>query len=368
VYRLNAFGTTACILAVCLAGTLAQGAEFGFWVFVSENYLQILNAHLLLSYLLAGYTYLGSFSVKPKNKETRELAEGGDSGNVIYDYWIGRELNPRATLPFIGEVDIKEYVEMRPGLLGWLILDLAFVAKQYRNFGYLSNSIVLVTAMQALYVLDSQYREPLVLTTMDITTDGFGFMLCFGNLSWVPFLYSTQTRYLSTYPLQLSNFNLFLITVVLVVGMAIFRLSNSQKNAFRTNPSDPSVAHLKYMKTKTGSKLLISGWWGLARHINYFGDWLQAWPYSLPTGWAGYLILPAGSMADGAVRMLDGREVVSGPAKYWGMLVTYFYILYFGVLLIHREGRDDEKCAKKYGEDWKKYKSIVPWKILPGVY
>jgi hypothetical protein len=25
-------------------------------------------------------------------------------------------------------------------------------------------------------------------------------------------------------------------------------------------------------------------------------------------------------------------------------------------------------CAKKYGEDWKEYKKIVRWRILPWVY
>ena len=31
---------------------------------------------------------------------------------------------------------------------------------------------------------------------MDITTDGFGFMLAFGDLVWVPFTYSLQCRYI----------------------------------------------------------------------------------------------------------------------------------------------------------------------------
>lgn len=28
--------------------------------------------------------------------------------------------------------------------------------------------------------------------------------------------------------------------------------------------------------------------------------------------------------------------------------ITYFYVIYFAVLLIHRERRDDEACEKKY--------------------
>jgi hypothetical protein len=28
--------------------------------------------------------------------------------------------------------------------------------------------------------------------------------------------------------------------------------------------------------------------------------------------------------------------------------ITYFYVIYFAILLIHRQRRDDEACAKKY--------------------
>lgn len=35
---------------------------------------------------------------------------------------------------------------------------------------------------------------------MDITSDGFGFMLAFGDLAWVPFTYTLQARYLVDHP------------------------------------------------------------------------------------------------------------------------------------------------------------------------
>lgn len=303
----------------------------------------------------------------------RELAPGGVSGNLIYDFYIGRELNPRVTLPVIGEIDIKEWMELRPGMLGWILMDCAFIAKQYRTFGFVTDSVVLVTIMQTLYVLDGIYMEPAILTTIDIINDGFGFMLSFGDLVWVPFIYSTQTRYLSAYPLSLGWLGVAGISTLLIIGFSIFRLANLQKNIFRNDPKDPRVAHISYIETKSGSRLMTSGWWGVARHINYCGDWIQAWPYSLPTGYAGYTILAAGTIVtssptDQAFLMNDGRVVVQGPAKYWGMLFTYFYVLYFAVLLVHRDGRDDEKCSRKYGEDWEKYKKIVRYRIIPGIY
>lgn len=340
------------------------------WTFITDNYLQILTTNIILSFAISVYVYIRSFSVKPGNSDMRELARGGHTGSVIYDFYIGRELNPRTTLPFIGEVDLKAWLEMRPGLTGWALLDLAFVAKQYRTYGYISDSIIFITAVQAYYVLEGQYAETGLLGMMDITTDGLGFMLSFGDIVWVPFLYSTQCRYLSVYPVHLGLGGVAAVGTVFAIGLYIFRSANSQKNVFRTTPNHPSVAGLSYIQTKRGTRLLTSGWWGVSRHINYFGDWLQASPFSLPTAVAGYLILPAGSqMADASVvKMPDGREVLQGAARGWGMLYTYFYAIWFATMLIHREMRDDAACAEKYGEDWDKYKKIVKWRILPGIY
>lgn len=278
---------------------------------------------------------------------------------MIYDWFIGRELNPRVNLPIFGEVDLKVFCELRPGLLGWIVLDYAFMAHQYSTYGYVSDSMLLITAFQTLYVADAMYMEAAITTTIDITTDGFGFMLAFGDLVWVPAVYSLQTRYLAVYPVDLGLSGIAGVLAVQGLGYYIFRASNNEKNRFRTDPSHPAVKHLEYIETRTGSKLLTSGWWGTARHINYLGDWIMAWSYCLPTGIAGYLI---------KANPLAPTEVVQGEARGWGMAVTYFYVLYFAVLLIHRERRDDEKCHRKYGADWEEYRRRVPSRILPGIY
>lgn len=373
-----AFHATIFQLAACAIGTLIYGADFVVWTYITDNYLQILTVSTLLAYLISAYAYVRSFQVKAGNSDMRELAAGGHTGSLIYDFYIGRELNPRATLPYIGEVDIKTWLEMRPGLTGWILIDLAFVAKQYRAYGYVSDSIVFTTAFQAFYVLYGQYAESGILSMMDITTDGLGFMLAFGDIVWVPFLYSTQVRYLSVYPVHLGWAGLVGLSLVFGLGLHVFRAANAQKHVFRTRPEDPSVKELAFIQTKRGTRLLTAGWWGMSRHINYFGDWLQALPFSLPTGTAGYVVLSAGSSAasklagvemTGVAAMLDGREVVQGgAAQGWGMAYTYFYVLYFAILLVHREGRDDAACAEKYGDDWERYKKAVRWHILPYVY
>lgn len=358
------------------AGTITQGAYFPVWTFITDNFVGILTSNILISYFLATFSYVHSFSVKyPKDPNGRELAAGGRTGNMLYDWFIGRELNPRVTLPIFGEIDIKAWCELRPGMLGWIIMDLAFIMKQYRNFGRVTDSIVLVTLAHAVYSLDSLYMEPAILTTMDIIQDGFGMMLSFGDLVWVPFTYSLQTRYLSVYPVDLGFNGIAAVVAVQSFGYYVFRSVNNEKNRFRTNPDDPRVSHLKYIETAAGSRLLISGWWGMARHINYLGDWFMSWSYVLPTALAGYVIqnaathpLTAGQADAYFFRDTYGKYVVPGEAKGWGMIFTYFFMVYFAVLLVHRERRDEEKCRRKYGKDWDRYVEHVPWRIIPYVY
>jgi 7-dehydrocholesterol reductase len=49
-------------------------------------------------------------------------------------------------------------------------------------------------------------------------------------------------------------------------------------------------------------------------------------------------------------------------------LLPYFYIFYMTALLVHRVARDDAKCTQKYGNVWRQYCRLVPYKIIPYVY
>lgn len=101
---------------------------------------------------------------------------------------------------------------------------------------------------------------------MDIVTDGFGYMLAFGDLTWVPFTYTVQARYLVFNQLELGPIWTAAIVAINATGYCIFRQSNGDKNDFR-NGRNPK--NLKSIETKRGTRLLISGWWGLCQHPNY---------------------------------------------------------------------------------------------------
>ncbi|KAF4761872.1 hypothetical protein HAV15_007604 [Penicillium sp. str.  len=368
-YRFNAFSSTLVQLVACAIGTYHYGSNFFLWVWIDDHYQQVLTANLALALLISLMVYARSFLVKPGNLQLRELARGGQTGSIIYDFFIGRELNPRVQIPLIGEVDLKTWLAMRPGLMGWVLLNASFAAKQYRVYGFLSDSMVFLVVVQAYYVLEGQYAEEGIVGMMDFKTDGLGFMLTFGDIVWVPFLYSTQCRYLATYPVHMGPYAFAVVGTIFAGGVYIFRASNAQKILFRENPNHPAFKNMPFIQTKRGMRLLMGGWWGYARHINYLGDWLQSLPFCLPTGVAGYVVHPAGvATGVGAATLLDGRQVVPGDAAGWGVLVTYLYSVWFGVLLVHRERRDNRVCAEKYGEDWVEYKRVVRWRILPGVY
>lgn len=118
---------------------------------------------------------------------------------------------------------------------------------------------------------------------MDITSDGFGFMLAVGDLTYVPFVYTLQAHYLVFSPVELGPIWTVAIILVNLLGYYIFRNANGEKNDFRNgknpkseyfdvcedNESYQYIADLKYMTTAKGSKLITSGWWGASRHPNY---------------------------------------------------------------------------------------------------
>jgi delta14-sterol reductase len=76
--------------------------------------------------------------------------------------------------------------------------------------------------------------QTLMLSTMDITTDGFGFMLAIGDLAWVPFTYGLQLRYLAFHPVSLSPLGVMAIAALEGTGYYIFRASNWEKDSFKS--------------------------------------------------------------------------------------------------------------------------------------
>jgi Delta14-sterol reductase len=316
-YRLNGWRSFWISLAV-VAGAVVAGAIPAGVVF--EEFGALLMTANAVAFALALGVYV------------RGLRAGSTTGDPVRDYFMGTTLNPR-----VDGFDLKFFCESRPGLILWVLFDLSLAAAQYERHGTLTTAMVLVNAFQFLYVADYFFHEEAILTTWDIRHEKLGWMLVWGGLVWVPFTYCIQAYYLVDRTHALSPAATAGIVALNLAGYAIFRASNIQKHRFRRDPGRPVWGRPpEYIRTAAGSLLLTSGWWGIARHLNYLGDLVMALAWCLPTGLARPL--------------------------------PYFYFAYMIVLLVHRERRDHEVCRAKYGTDWDAYCRKVRWRIVPGVY
>lgn len=253
-------------------------------------------------------------------------------GPLFRDFFAGVVLNPR-----LGSLDLKFFCESRPGLILWVLIDLSMAAKQIELHGRLSAPMLLVCIFQFFYVADYFLHEDAILSTWDIRHERFGFMLSWGCLVWVPFTFSLQAQYLVRHGHDLSLPAIIGIVALNAGGYFIFRSSNLQKHRFRQSPSSPIWGKRPtFIRTARGTQLLTSGFWGIARHLNYTGDLMMGLAWCLPCG--------------------------------LGHVLPYFYFIYFAILLIHRERRDDQHCASRYSADWDEYRRRVPWRMIPGVY
>lgn len=179
-YRMN--GLSAMIVSMTL---VISAAYFNIIspTFAYDHFLALATTAIISTYIGSIILYIWSRIEVPNTNSkphyTKLLAPHGCTDNIMYDFFVGRSLNPRCF-----GVDWKFFCELRPGLIGWALINFSFAAHQYQTFGYLTNSMILVCAFHFYYVLDALMSETAILTTMDITTDGFGLMLAFGDLAW----------------------------------------------------------------------------------------------------------------------------------------------------------------------------------------
>ena len=287
-------------------------------------------------------------------------------GIFSYDFFWGMELNPRTTFAPVSPgpswsllwgyrfrewpifLDWKLFFNGRPGIIAWGIINFSFMILQYELHGYISSGMILVNVLQIIYIVDFFWHEAWYLKTIDIAHDHFGWYFAWGSSVWLPFMYTLQAQYIAYYPYDLGLL-FFPILFMGLTGYAIFRRTNNQKDSFRaiiSRGEQPIIwkkpaKYLKcYYKTSDGvlhqSYLLTSGFWGIARHMNYMGDLLLSASYCFCTGFENN--------------------------------IGYFYFVYMLIFLILRCLRDEHRCSKKYGKTWDEYCRIVPFRLFPGIF
>jgi len=49
-------------------------------------------------------------------------------------------------------------------------------------------------------------------------------------------------------------------------------------------------------------------------------------------------------------------------------LLPWTYAIFMTMILVHRCYRDEKRCSAKYGDQWKTYCKVVPWRMVPGIW
>jgi Delta14-sterol reductase len=245
----------------------------------------------------------------------------------LKDAWMGAELNPT----FLG-VDLKMFM-YQPSLIGVYLIVLAFAYAQHDRHGVITPQMFCMAGFWFAYLFTHYVKEEFMLSTWDITDEKFGFMLVWGDLVYVPFLYSLPCWWLLEQTTRFSTPHWLSLCAFFLLALWIFRDANWQKERFKR---DREVAIWGKRAETVGGSLLVSGWWGVARKINYAGEIGVYLAFALTAGTTS--------------------------------IFPYLLPLSLLVLLTQRAARDDRKCRAKYGELWREYCARVRYRIFPFIY
>jgi len=320
-YRLNGLSTTLSIIIIwallCAAGALPWD-----WFYL-QRWWSLLGA------LIIGGSY--TFWVVVNAAATGR--------GLITDIFLGRVDNIQY---FSNRVDAKMFLYLAGAIM--LILNvLSFSAFHVQQVDPINPGILLSAALLTLFVFDYLIFERVHLYTYDLFAEKVGFKLGWGCLVFYPYFYTVGiwgTAHLpqSAWIAPHTKIWLTLCGLLFATGWCLTRGANLQKYTFKRDPNHVFLGLFKpQVLTRGNQHLLYSGFWKIARHVNYLGEILMALAITLAIG---------------------------HPESLW----PWLYPLYYVILLGTRDRDDDQRCAEKYGALWGEYKKRVPARIIPKFY
>ena len=125
--------------------------------------------------------------------------------------------------------------------------------------------------------------------------------------------------------------------VVFICGWILARGANMQKYVFKTAPGKSFLGIKPEVISDGKRSLLVNGFWGASRHINYLGE----------------------------ILMGCGVALAAGYPAIW---MVWLYPAYYTALMFTREYDDRIVCKAKYGELWDQYTKKVKYRIIPFIY
>ena len=318
-YRLNGLAVFVCALVI-------------WW-------LELTSAPLDWLWLAKWHALAGGVALSGVMTAWMVIRAPADDRSWLLQWIEGRSQN----VHFRGNVDAKMFMYIFGGT--FLALNaVASAAYHHGLYGQAANiGLYLHSAMWVWFVADYFCFERVQLFTFDIIEEGVGFKLIVGCLAVYPCLYPVALWGTAGLPRPDidPSWNLLWLggsVAVFLLGWVITRGANLQKYTFKRFPERSFLGIVRPVTITNGDrKILCSGFWGAARHMNYTGEILEALGMALALG-----------------------HFTNGWAWIYFVYLTTFFIV--------RERIDDGRCAKKYGELWAQYRSKVRFRLVPGVY
>lgn len=248
-------------------------------------------------------------------------------GRAANPQWLGRRMDAKMWLYLIGAT-----------MLGLNIYSFAMHhALTFPDDP--SPGVALYVALFTFFLCEYLFFERVHLYTYDFFAENVGFKLGWGCLLFYPYFYGVGLWSVAELPnpgtptivLALASFLFFL-------GWSLARGANMQKYVFKRNPTAKFLGLITPEVLTDGErKLLVSGFWGASRHVNYLGEVLMATGLTLALGFPDHV-------------------------------TPWLYPLYYAALLVPRQIDDDRRCAQKYEGLWAEYVRRVPYRIVPWLY
>lgn len=262
---------------IAIAITLHVTGLFPLYTILDE-FGPLMSVAILSGVLVSIIAYISAFHRGVQHRMT---------GNHIYDFFMGAELNPR----ILGILDFKMFFEVRIPWFILFLLSLSAAARQYEQFGYVSGEVAFLVLAHWLYANACAKGEELIITTWfdllapnnesadrnrDMYYEKWGFMLIFWNLAGVPLSYCHCTLYLANRAPSAYHWNGYALAGLYASYLFIYWIwdtTNSQKNRFRHSekggyakrkafPQLPwsELENPKTLKADNGGTILVDGW------------------------------------------------------------------------------------------------------------
>ena len=201
--------------------------------------------------------------------------------NLFKELYLGRLHNPQ----WLGaRVDAKMVLY----LLGAVLLELnilSFAAHHRLSFPSDSSpGVTLYAALFSFFLTEYLFFERVHLYTYDFVAENVGFKLGWGCLVFYPFFYPVGLWATADHPNpHTPSWALGLVTLLFFFGWVCARGANLQKYFFKRDPTKKAFGLITPVALE--GRVLVSGFWGLSRHINYLGELSMSSALALSLGY-----------------------------------------------------------------------------------